>query len=316
MKYQQWLKNPIRFKAMTGDTVEKFEELLPTFTKIHDEYLSKYDLNGKLRKGVRSFVIYKNSPLNSHQERLVFILSFIKLNSLQESHADLFLMQQKQCNEFIHELRTILDKTLSFLSVMPATNDAELQVKLNQITDQRDKHLFHDSTEREIPRPQDPDDQKDFYSGKKKKHTVKNAVITNLSCVVLFLSITVNAKMHDKKMADTLYTIKQGFNLWQDTGYQGYKPDGVIINQPIKKPRGKELTEQQKEYNRYISQVRVRVEHAIGSMKRYRIVKDECRLRKNHFVNTILHTCAGLHNFRLKNKPFQYPEYQDINKPT
>jgi hypothetical protein len=316
MKYEQWLKNPIRFKAMTGYSIEQFEELLPTFIEIHDEYLSKYELNGKVRKGIRSFTIYQNSPLNSHQERLAFILSFLKLNPLQESHADLFLMQQKQCNEFIHGLRTILDKTLSCLSLLPASNDAALQLKLDQISAPQDKELFHDGTEREIPRPQDPDQQKEFYSGKKKKHTVKNAVITNASCVILFLSITVNAKMHDKKMADTLYTIKQGFTLWQDTGYQGYNPDGVSIQQPIKKPKGKQLTEQQKDYNRSISQVRVRIEHAIGSMKRYRIVKDECRLRKNQFIDTILHTCAGLHNFRLKNKPFKYPQYQIVNKPT
>ncbi|MDR1887298.1 MAG: transposase family protein [Prevotellaceae bacterium] len=50
----------------------------------------------------------------------------------------------------------------------------------------------------------------------------------------------------------------------------------------------------------------VRVEHATGSVKRCRIVKDECRLRKNNFVDNIFLTCAALHNFRLKDKPFQY----------
>jgi len=97
MKCEQLLKNPIRFKAMTGSTIEKFEELLPAFTEIYDEYLSKYELKGNPRKGVRSFV--KNSLLDSHRGRVVFILSYIKLNPLQESHDDLFLMQQKQCNE-------------------------------------------------------------------------------------------------------------------------------------------------------------------------------------------------------------------------
>jgi hypothetical protein len=316
MKYEQWLRNPIRFLSMTGLSIEKFEELLPDFIEIHDDYLSKYTLKGEHRSGSRKYVLYKNSPLNTHQERLSFILSFVKLNSLQEAHADLFLMQQKQCNEFIHGLKVILDKTLKYLSVLPASNDAELRAKLSQISQQEDKHLFHDGTEREIPRPQNEEDQKDFYSGKKKKHTVKNAVICNLVGIILLLSPTVNAKMHDKKMADTLYTIPEGFNLWQDTGYQGYRPHGVTINQPIKKPRGKELTQEQKDYNRYISQVRVRVEHVIGSMKRYRIVKDECRLRKNKFVDSILHTCAGMHNFRLATKPFQYPEYQEVIKPT
>jgi hypothetical protein len=316
MKYEQWLRKPIRFLSMTGSTIEKFDTLLPHFTEIHNEYLSHYELSGKPRSGIRRFCIYKNSPLPTHEDRLAFILSYIKLNSIQEAHADLFQMEQQKCNEFIHGLKVILDKTLLFLGVMPASTNEQLQAVLNKIVVPQDKHLIHDGTEREIPRPQNDEDQKDFYSGKKKKHTVKNAVIVNLTCIILFLSPTVNAKMHDKKMADTLYSIQEGFELWQDTGYQGYKPYGVTIHQPIKKPKGKELTEQQKEYNRYISQVRVRVEHAIGSIKRYRIVKDECRLRKNKFVDTILHTCSGLHNFRLQEKGFQYPEYQIVNKPT
>jgi hypothetical protein len=107
------------------------------------------------------------------------------------------------------------------------------------------------------------------------------------------------------------YSIPKGFTLWQDTGYQGYKPEGVLIQQPLKKPRGKELTAQQKQDNQQISSFRVRIEphrrtDAIGSIKRYRIVKDECRLRKNQFVENIFLTCAALHNFRLRLKPFNY----------
>lgn len=316
MKYTQWLKNPVRFLAMTGYSVERFEALLPHFTEIHDDYLYKYDLLGKRRVGGKKHVIYKNSPLPTHAERLAFILSYLKLNPLQELHADLFSMDQKQCNEFIHGLKTILDKTPASIAVMPASTNEELQAKLAQMSDRDDKNLFHDGTEREIPRPRDERAQKENYSGKKKKHTVKNAVISTLACSILFLSPTVSAKTHDKKMADQLYTIRQGFTLWQDTGYQGYQPPGVDVRQPVKKPKGKQLTEEQKRYNRSISQIRVRVEHTIGSMKRYRIVKDECRLTKQGFVANVLHTCAGLHNFRILNKPFQYPDYQLINKPT
>ncbi|MDR1091855.1 MAG: transposase family protein, partial [Prevotella sp.] len=100
--------------------------------------------------------------------------------------------------------------------------------------------------------------------------------------------------------------IPSGFSLWQDTGYQGYRPEGVRIYQPVKKPKGRELTKEQKLFNRDIAVDRVRVEHAIGSAKRYRIVKDECRLRKNLFVNHVFQTCAALHNFRIAHKPFNY----------
>jgi hypothetical protein len=316
MKYDQWVQNPIRFLAMTGYTIEKFHDLLPQFATIHDHYLTKYELNGKPRTGIRAYVLYKNSPLNTHAERLVFILSYFKLNPLQEDHADKFSMQQKQCNCFVHGLKVILDKTLVSLQVMPATTNAELQIKLAAWEEPTEQVLLHDGTEREIPRPQDATAQKEKYSGKKKKHTLKNAVITSMACMIVFLSASISGKTHDKKIADDYYTIPKGFTLWQDTGYQGYCPDGVAIRQPIKKPRGRELSESEKDYNRYISRVRVRIEHSIGSMKRYRIVKDECRLRKGRFVESILHTCAALHNFRIVERPFQYARYQEVNKPT
>jgi hypothetical protein len=91
--------------------------------------------------------------------------------------------------------------------------------------------------------------------------------------------------------------------LYHNTGYQGYKPDGVWIEQPIKKPSGRELTAGEKEYNREVASFRIRVEHAIGSIKVMKIVKDECILRANNFVKRILRTYAALHNFRIKFNP-------------
>ncbi|WP_187367518.1 transposase family protein [Bacteroides bouchesdurhonensis] len=51
--------------------------------------------------------------------------------------------------------------------------------------------MFHDSTEREIPRPAGYKEQKEQYSGKKKCHTVKNTAIIIVFCLILFVSQTV-----------------------------------------------------------------------------------------------------------------------------
>lgn len=309
MKYQQWLQDEIRFLAMTGYTPALFHQLLPYFAPAHDAYLSVYELSGKRRKGLRRFVLYANSPLPTHAERLAFVLSYNKLNPIQQLHADLFSLTQKQCNQLVHGLNHILQLALKEAQVLPAQRQSALSSQLTHLsTDGQGKDLFHDGTEREVPRPQDTDQQAENYSGKKKKHTVKNAIITTALCYIVFVSPTQAGKVHDKKIADTCYCIAQGFTLWQDTGYQGYQPEGVIVRQPIKKPRGKDLTDEQKVYNRLISSIRVRVEHAIGSVKRYRIVKDECRLRKNSFVSSIFLTCAALHNFRVQRNPFNYNE--------
>ena len=306
MKYKDWQNKHNRFSAMTGVTVDVFNKLLPYFEEAHQEYLSRYHMNGKPRSGYRQYVMYKNSPLPCLEERLAFILSYIKLNPLQEHHADLFDIEQKQCYEFVHCLRLILHKALESANCAPAQTDSELQKKLSEFNEKEEMVLLHDATDREIPRPQDSDSQKEHYSGKKKRHTVKNALIISATCTILFASQTFSGRIHDKTIADTAYNIPPVFTLFQDSGYQGYAPFGVEIIQPQKKPEGKELTKGQRDKNREISAKRVRVEHTIGSVKRARIVKDECRVRKNKFIENIFATCAAMHNFRILNKAFIY----------
>lgn len=106
--------------------------------------------------------------------------------------------------------------------------------------------------------------------------------------------------MHDKKIADTMYSVPYPCILQQDTGYQAYNPENVTIIQPIKKSRGKELSAEQKAANTEISKTRVKVEHAIGGAKIMRIAKDVCRLRKDNFVTNIFRIAAGIHNWRVK----------------
>jgi hypothetical protein len=304
MKYSEYQTNEKSFRSLTGISTEQFNYLFPFFEEAHNEYFNNYDLNGKYRDSRRVFVIYRNSPLSTVEERLFFILVYLKNNPLQEYHAASFGMEQKHCNLFIHRLQPILDQALIDAGAMPAEKQDDFNESVKNEYDDNLPVLLHDGTEREVPRPVDYDEQKEYYSGKKKRHTVKNAVVVTACCIVLFVSPTVYGKMHDKKLADIYYNFPFPCILYQDTGYQGYIPDGVEILQPIKKPKGRELTEEELLYNRSISSVRVRVEHVIGSIKIMRIVKDECRLRADKFVNKIFRTCAALHNIRIKINPW------------
>ena len=75
-------------------------------------------------------------------------------------------------------------------------------------------------------------------------------------------------------------------------------PD-IIIKQPKKKPKNKELTQAEKDQSRAISQVRVEIEHQIGDVKRCRILVDKFRNWKAHYLDDVMETACGLHNFRL-----------------
>ena len=90
----------------------------------------------------------------------------------------------------------------------------------------------------------------------------------------------------------------------------GIADDFVIqkLNIPIKKPRKSknnpelQLTDEQKEYNKSVSQIRVRIEHAIGSMKIFNIMAHIYRNHKKWFEHISAGICAALHNLKLKVK--------------
>jgi hypothetical protein len=129
------------------------------------------------------------------------------------------------------------------------------------------------------------------------------------TCRVPFLSDTYEGSTHDKPIADQIpYPLPKGSELLQDLGFVGFTIEDVAIIQPHKKPRGGELTDQQKAENNAIAHRRVRIEHIICSIKRLRIVKDTIRLFKDTARDMVMDVCVGLHNFRLRLNP--WPVYQ------
>ena len=168
ISYEILSKYKPKFLAMTGYTVEEFEALLPTFQAEFEAYVSEYCLDGTKRKK-RKYVEYKNSPLPTIADKLLFILVYLKQGSLQEAHATLFKMHQPDANRWIHLLHTLLNQALASVAEIPARTAEELEKRLAQENDlELLKLFFHDGTERAIVRPKDKDLQKLYYSGKKK----------------------------------------------------------------------------------------------------------------------------------------------------
>jgi len=137
----------------------------------------------------------------------------------------------------------------------------------------------------------------------KKTHNVKNNLLCNPAKRILWLSKTFDGHVHDKKIADEQpLHFPSGITLWQDTGFIGHKPENVTVKMPTKKPKGKELTDEQKQENKKISTFRIIVEHAISGVKRCRIVKERFRCNKFGFDDLVMLIACGLHNFRISLK--------------
>ena len=119
--------------------------------------------------------------------------------------------------------------------------------------------------------------------------------------------MTCEGTWHDKSLADDeMYKLPAKKKLYQDKGFQGFVVAEVEVIQPKKKPQGGELTDEEKMENRRINSIRVRIEHVISSIKRYRIVKDKLRLWREGIHDMVMETCCGLHNYRLRYRPWSY----------
>ena len=122
---------------------------------------------------------------------------------------------------------------------------------------------------------------------------------------ILFLSLCWVGKTHDYRMFKEEFPPDQAWFAEQrvhvDLGFQGIEKDytGKAFSIPHKKPKGQKLTLEQKAENKLRARERIKVEHSISGLKRYRILSDRLRMHDLNLYNDVLGVCAGLWNFCL-----------------
>ena len=297
IQFEQLKNKPAMLKCLTGLTVEGFMALLPAFAVAYAVDWDQRDAHrGTPRQRERG--AGQKGALPNLADKLLFILFYFRVYPVQMAQGFFFGMGQPQANEWIHRLSPVLKGALGYDLQLPARRPQDIKAVLETCPG---LEFIIDGTERPVQRPQDPARQKAKYSGKKKRHTVKNNVITDKRTgKVKGLSPTVEGKWHDKKLADEQDgAFPPGSTLWKDTGFQGYEPKDVRTLQPLKKPKGRELSPEEQAANRLISKDRILIEHTLGGVKVFRIVHDVFRNLREGFDDLVMEIACGLHNFRL-----------------
>lgn len=300
MTYAELQAKPRTLSSLTGLRRQEFEALLPSFGKAWDSFIQDtFQREGRQR----AIGAGRKAHLSGLEDKLLFILMYFRLYPTQEVQGFLFGMSQAQANQWIHRLTRVLNQALGYEQQLPEREPANLESVLRRCPS---LEFIIDGTERRINRPKDKTDRKTYYSGKKKTYTVKNLIIPERGGKVRYLSDTYEGKKHDKAIADEEdLQFPDGSTLWQDTGFQGFAPEGVSIQQPKKKPRNGSLTPIEKINNQSISSLRVEVEHHIGGIKRCQILVQPFRNWVDHYVDDVMETACGLHNFRLTHRAKQ-----------
>src|SRR5919198_1966792 len=120
---------PTEFLDSTSLTLDEFQQLVPPFETAFQTHMAAWRLDGKPRTA-RQFAVYKNCPLPTPEDRLFFLLTYLKTYSLQVIQGRLFGMRQSKANQWIHALLPVLLAALRSLGDAPARSLAALAQRL------------------------------------------------------------------------------------------------------------------------------------------------------------------------------------------
>lgn len=283
-------KYPYKTKHILGISHEQFQELINSASKKHLE-IQREKENQKVR--INSSGGGRKELLSIPQEICLCLFYFRQIPTF-EILGMLFGVSKSKAHNTFHYWRKILREILPSSLIEQVNNqEGDLAIVQEILTNFK---LIVDSLEQPIDRPSGNEEQKKFYSGKKKQHTLKSQIVSMpngkdiVDVIIGFPGPTADINLFRGQ--------QQKFNEEQkfegDKAYQG----GQNIAIPHKKKRKKELSEKQKEENKILSSKRIFVEHLIRIVKIFHVASQRFRLNSNVYKEIILTVC-GLVRLRI-----------------
>jgi len=282
-------------KALTGLRVREFENLVSDFSWNYSEYEAqrKPDRKRKLGGG-------RDSYLETIEEKLFYGLFYLKTYPTFDVASFYVGFARSKAHKWAHLLFGVLEQTLGRKLVLPKrkiSSPEEFERLYPEVNE-----VFVDGIERSVQRKKNRRKQEKNYSGKKKMHTRKSIMVSDNRKRILILTKQKSGRRHDKKLADkesVFENIPKDITIYADTAFVGEQHVHKRLYIPQKKPKGRQLSQDEKETNHIISSLRVVVEHAINGTKRYRSVSEKLRNKKAYIDDRFLLLSAGLWNYHI-----------------
>ena len=257
MSYRRLCKKPLLFRSLTGLTVPEFDQISTEMDSKYEEYERRRLSKRKRKRDVGAGRPFKLKP----RERLLMLLVYYRLYITYALSG--FLFDLDQSNVF-RDL-TILESLLK--ECIPLPKKIYKRTKRLRTIEEVEQYFpgfkaFIDSTEQEIPRPKNKRKRKSYYSGRKRKHTVKTQLMVNTEGLILHKTGHSNGrKQHDYdiyKHNHPTITPSQVDNI-VDLGYLGIEKDFPTVKSvlPIRKKKNTLLSNDDMRYNKNHSRLRI-----------------------------------------------------------
>jgi hypothetical protein len=298
LSYARLSKKPLLFKSFTGLTVREFDDIYDNeMAKRYCLHEIKRLSNKKDRE--RSIGAGRHFKLDV-KNRFLMLLVYYRLYITYTLAGFLFDLDQSNVCRDIQKIEMLIRQCVPIpQKIYPITKRLRTTQEIEKYFP--DFIAFIDSTEQQIPRPKNNTRRKMYFSGKKKRHTVKSQLMVNNYGIILHKLGHKRGKRHDYGIYKNNHpaTPKDVANVF-DLGYLGVEKDypNQISSLPKRKKRDVNLSIEEKEYNQGHAKKRIVIEHTICRMKKYRIMGDVFRNRLRNY-NRVSDIVSGLVNYRI-----------------
>ena len=283
------LNEPPRVLIMLGIDLEAFQCLTTQVEKAQNAHQSEQEAE-KVRINAKGA---GRPPKLSLKESMALCLFYLRHNPTFDVLGMIFEVSRSEAHITFHWGLNWIRQVLPASLYEEFGHDPELWSLIQEIL--LSEVLLTDSTEQSCERPKDPKTQKDWFSGKKKQHTQKTQILATSDGLEIVDAIA-GVK---GPTADINLFREQQPRMHPEQEFMGDKAyiGAERMTTPHKKPKKKELTEEQRGENKVISGKRIFIEHLMCRLKVFRILSHQFRLNSRRYRTVMLAIC-GL--FRLK----------------
>ena len=304
--YEQLRKHPSAFRSLTGLSVSLFDKLYGDFETAHRGRHSQATLEGMPRQRAYG----GGGPVKiAWRDRLLMTLVWLRVYPTYELLGFFFSLDQSNAHRHTEDVLKTLDAMTTF-SFERSSRERKPLRTIEQVMDLfPDVALVIDAKEQRIERPKGHENQKPYYSGKKKCHTLKNQVAVTPNGRIGCVSPSVPGSKSDITLlreSKLLDAFEEGEDAMMDKGYVGIRDDypNQRIFLPFKASRGHPLTEEQKDANRLLSSYRIVVEHTNAQLNKFQVLSQKFRKARDKH-SQVVRVVAGLVNRRIDITPLK-----------
>ncbi len=265
-----WLVSKRQFRCLTGVDADTFRQLVERLRPHWRERV----VAPKNRSG-------RPWGVGGLEDHLLVLLILYRCAITQDFMACLYQTDKSTISRSLRRIEALAARVLGVKRTI-------------RVSREEAEALIIDCTEQPIERPSRK--QRCWYSGKKKRHTIKTEIVITEKGRIVSISKPAPGRVHDLEIRRRGPPLPTSSRIYADSGYQGLQDHHESIDIPYKKTKARPLTKDERSYNHALSRFRVRVEHSIGRLKFFRILSERYRYPRNRYAVKIS-AVAGIINF-------------------